>query len=115
MRAWRAANPAKLREYQKRWAQKFPERAKRISREAHFKHEYGLTLAQVEELKAAQAGLCGICAQPAATLVVDHDHSTDAVRGMLCEPCNQGLGFFADSLERLDAAWHYIAAQKGAQ
>ena len=36
---------------------------------------------------------CTICGSN-DTLVVDHDHKSNKIRGMLCNRCNQGLGHF---------------------
>jgi len=49
---------------------------------------------ELMELKA-EVTQCVICGETGA-LVVDHDHHTNKVRGMLCNNCNLGLGHFKD-------------------
>jgi hypothetical protein len=50
---------------------------------------------------------CVICGTQ-GTLVVDHDHVTGQVRGMLCSHCNLGLGHFKDSPLLLEFATQYL-------
>jgi len=78
------------------------------------KRRYGITSHEIVELAAFQEKVCAICkAAPDVTkkrggLHIDHDHATKKVRGLLCESCNQGLGFFKDSVFALRAAIAYL-------
>lgn len=50
---------------------------------------------------------CVICGSY-EPLVVDHDHKTGKIRGMLCNHCNRGLGHFRDDPELLVFAAEYL-------
>jgi len=52
---------------------------------------------------------CTICGQ-GGDLVVDHDHQTNKIRGMLCNHCNRGLGHFKDNPNLLEYARIYLLA-----
>jgi hypothetical protein len=55
-----------------------------------------------------RSGACEICLQHADCLRLDHDHSTGAARGWLCNKCNLALGAFNDSPKLLAAAINYL-------
>lgn len=113
IKAWRAANPDKDRENQKRWrespsGQRY--RANRPKREGdHLMRRYGITVEDRARMVEEQQGLCAIC-EKERPLVVDHCHDTGQVRGMLCVTCNLAIGYFEDDVEALRRAIAYLAA-----
>jgi hypothetical protein len=50
---------------------------------------------------------CKIC-NAETPLVVDHDHKSGTIRGMLCQHCNRGLGHFRDNPALLLEAARYL-------
>lgn len=81
---------------------------------------YGIGWDDYCRMHKEQKGLCAICGSPGFTmkechtlkLVVDHDHETGAVRGLLCHNCNRGLGLFHDRCEDLVRALQYLKVQR---
>jgi hypothetical protein len=71
--------------------------------------KYGITEAEYRELKRASKGRCAICNRK-ARLVIDHDHITGKVRGLLCDKCNGGLGCLDDNIAGLRRAIKYLKA-----
>jgi hypothetical protein len=57
---------------------------------------------------------CTICGNE-EELVVDHSHSTNKIRGMLCNHCNRGLGHFKDNPDLLEYARIYLLASEDKQ
>lgn len=81
---------------------------------------YGITLDDLNRMKASQGDACLICREKfqeerdrgAGTAHVDHCHDTGTVRGILCHNCNVGLGAFLDRPDLLRAAATYIEAAR---
>src|SRR6266508_7031334 len=68
-----------------------------------------LSVAEYDALLESQGGGCAICGDvPKGRLVVDHEHETGRVRGLLCSACNVALGFFKDDPRRLASAANYL-------
>lgn len=60
---------------------------------AKLQKRYGITSVEFEGMLKAQGNVCAVCAHPFhSTPVVDHDHVTGAVRGLLHTRCNTALG-----------------------
>lgn len=68
---------------------------------------YNITPEQYDGLNVAQNGRCAICERP-RPLCVDHDHDTGAVRGLLCQKCNKGIGLLDDDPNVLIRAMEYV-------
>jgi hypothetical protein len=73
---------------------------------------YGNILEERQKALIKQRGECAICKR-VVKLVTDHDHKTGKFRGLLCNPCNSGLGFFRDSPDNLISAKQYLEARIG--
>ncbi len=77
--------------------------------------QYGITLKQYQDLFISQDNRCGICGKyqeknPSRSQVfhLDHDHASGKVRGILCQPCNLGLGLFKDNIQTLENTVSYL-------
>mgnify|MGYP000931478525 CR=1 FL=1 len=58
-------------------------------------------------LYSKKKGKCDIC-KKYGLIVVDHNHSTGKVRGMLCYKCNIGIGALGDTYSKLKLALNYL-------
>jgi hypothetical protein len=82
---------------------------------SYLKRTYGITIEEYEKMHRAQSGRCAICharhaAQRFYRLVVDHDHTTGEVRGLLCTTCNSALGLLKDDPAIIRKAADYLEA-----
>lgn len=76
------------------------------------RRKYGIGIEQFNQMFADQNGRCAICGRHqtefAKGLAVDHNHSTGAVRSLLCPNCNHGLGCFREDGVLLKKAIAYL-------
>jgi hypothetical protein len=108
-RNWQVKNRERYAANQRRWKESG---GKALSdRKSHLRRKFGLTPDEYETKLAAQGGGCALCGRlpaPGRQLDIDHDHRTGAVRGLVCNTCNQGLGQFRDDPIRLAHAAAYL-------
>lgn len=84
--------------------------------EAYYKRNYGITIEEYLDIAERQNYKCAICGRDnfpmksssSGLLVVDHDHNTGVVRGLLCHNCNSALGLLQDNPETLEVAIAYL-------
>lgn len=70
---------------------------------------FGITVEEYTRLKALPCDICGTHeSQDGRALHIDHCHTTNKVRGILCTNCNKMLGLVGDDPERLRAAARYL-------
>lgn len=73
--------------------------------------KYGMLKDEHTLLLEKQNYSCAICraSDDDNPLVVDHDHATGKVRGLLCGSCNTGIGMLRDSITNLQRAVWYLS------
>lgn len=89
------------------------EKGKRLLKNRNLVDKYGVSLDWYETQLGIQGGVCAICGSSDPgfsrnTFCVDHDHKTGNPRGLLCGPCNVGLGHLRDSTDILHSCINYL-------
>lgn len=74
---------------------------------------YRISLKEWRSLWKEQQGKCRCCSKqldpnPSRFTVVDHNHKTKKIRGIVCNRCNHGIGIFKDSVPYLQKAVQYL-------
>lgn len=79
-------------------------------------HKYGITRDELQVLLDKQGNKCAICSRSqdelGYKLYLDHCHTTDKNRGLLCRECNTGIGYFKDNPDLLNSAITYLSIYK---
>ena len=115
-RAKYASDPeykAKMKADAKEWQKSHPRK-----RKAQRIKKFGITLEEFDKMLKLQDGKCAICgysdmSDPNFFPVIDHDHATKTVRGLLCMQCNMGIGKFMDDPRVLRSAAKYLEGYNG--
>lgn len=113
-REWRSKRKDYDKEYHKRRyaanPEYYKEKALRWYRNNKLKHKcykFNISPSTYQKLAEGQEGKCALCLKE-RPLVIDHDHLTKKVRGLLCNTCNLSLGMFEDSIPILRKAIKYL-------
>lgn len=98
IKTYRKANPSRVRGWR---------------RKRNLKIKYNLTPEEFAQMLAAQGGVCALCKTTEShgrygCFVIDHDHDTGRVRGILCNQCNLALGQLGDSEDGILRAIAYL-------
>jgi uncharacterized Zn finger protein len=88
-KAWREGNPDKVLD-------------------KRYKERYGITYTEYKAMSENQNYKCKICGVDEKKLVVDHNHQTLKIRGLLCNNCNCAIGLLKDNVETLKSAVNYL-------
>jgi len=81
-------------------------------KEYAWKYFYGLTPEAYGSMLSEQGGKCAVCSTAdwgRLGPVVDHNHETGFVRGILCNRCNAAAGMMDDDQARAHALGNYLA------
>lgn len=74
----------------------------------HIWCKYKITSVEYNQMVERQSNLCLVCEGVMDPPHIDHSHETGKVRGLLCGPCNRGIGHLHDSPKLLRAAAKYL-------
>ena len=91
---YRAKHPEIMKAIERRSAKKYKDKRRR----------------EALESQQGQTYCCDICLVYLKPEQVrrDHNHATGQIRGLLCNKCNVGLGWFRDSAMTLQSASDYL-------
>lgn len=88
-------------------------------KDMNLRRRYGISLNFYEELKIQQDNKCAIClinvdeiTGKRKLLMVDHDHKTGKVRGLLCDMCNKALGHLKEDINIAESLVKYLVRHK---
>lgn len=115
-KTYAALHPERGRQYRAQWRKANYEKVARQSRITNLRIKYGISIEEYTLRVAQQNNRCAICNQEeqrtrsghVTTLSVDHNHTTGQIRQLLCNNCNQLLGYAHDSATVLETAAAYL-------
>ena len=130
MKAWRVANPEKVKEITKRqWINRDKEKRKEWERNYYHKikntekfkssktkritYQRLWTLRKKEQFAGRQRpNKCEICNEY-RKIVFDHNHDTGQFRGWICDKCNVAIGMIDENIDKLLKIKNYLEERNG--
>lgn len=107
---WREKETERYNEYMRKYNKKHPKPYNQ-QRNRLLKFRYGITLEEYNKLLIEQNNSCKMCSRSQnefkRLLVVDHDHKTGEIRGLLCDGCNTSIAIL-DNESAMLAAQNYL-------
>ena len=103
-RNYRKVNSSKCRAFDKN---RYDDSRKQSIYFSQVQKKYGLSKEGYFNLLESQGGHCAICPST-ERLVVEHNHATGEVRGIVCNKCNTALGMADDNVARLINLARYL-------
>ena len=85
-------------------------RAKYYKPHEFMRRKFKLTEDQYNDLM--KNNNCQICNAELTKKCIDHCHSTNKVRGVLCNNCNTSLGLVGDNIQTLETMINYLQTHK---
>lgn len=105
--------------YKKKYEQS--KKGKLSIRKHNLKNKFNITLGQYDQMLEKQNGVCAICGELETAkdkyggmkrLAVDHNHKTDKIRALLCNNCNNMIGYAKENIIYLESAINYLKSHK---
>lgn len=102
------------------YLKQYMEKNKEVRKVKSIIKKYGVSKEEYNSLLLAQSSCCAICSKPIkSTLtkdeinfkdkaIIDHNHKTNKIRGLLCDMCNKGIGCLNDDVNILKLAIIYL-------
>lgn len=112
---WKRDNPNYFKErvkndpeYYRKYRQKYGQAKKSRS----LLRKYGISIRGYNDLFDLQEGKCAVCGTHQSVLsgklVIDHDHTTGKLRGLLCTTCNTAIGMLKDNPQLAISLANYL-------
>ncbi|MCK9429436.1 MAG: endonuclease VII domain-containing protein [Candidatus Omnitrophica bacterium] len=106
-------NKEKKRKSSKIWWENNKTSRNIIRKEQRLKRNYDLSLIDRENILKEQDYKCKSCNTDLKNLIsyhihIDHDHTTNVIRGILCRGCNIALGLLNDDPDKILKLYNYL-------